>query len=177
MVVVTLVLIGLTGVYLVSYYAPTLVVPINQLIGNFLMNYATICVEGVIVESPRAELQTGGKIRITLHVNDGSNATICSIVYYYRSMSPEIIPRSIEEIRIEGLTEEVKEIDVSDLPAYVGVYVVLAGGLTKFGYDSTTYAHLLHFSSDVSSARAVGRCGRTNCWGWIENKSLRISKE
>ncbi|MFN3267932.1 MAG: hypothetical protein ACK416_01585, partial [Zestosphaera sp.] len=292
-VAVTLVLIGLTGVYLVSYYAPTPVVPINQLIGNFLMNYATIYVEGVIVEPPRAELQTGGKIRITLYVNDGStdepftifvydptstelvrmnkvpmigdrvrilvqvrvredftyaylqdarsvyilerpggepvyvndlsnvtqfkyvcanglvsnprivsaglllnlntktgsvtvlvpnvlqyvyadssvfsdlwsklqipriNATICGIVYYYRGTSPEIIPRSIEEIRIEGLTEEIKEIDISDLPAYVGVYVAITGRLTKLGYDSTTYTYLLHLSSDVSGARAVGRC-------------------
>ncbi|MEM4428087.1 MAG: hypothetical protein QW036_04985, partial [Zestosphaera sp.] len=81
-VAVTLVLIGLTGIYLVSYYAPTPVMPISQLVGNFLMNYATVYIEGVVVEPPRAELQAGGKVRITLYVSDGSTDESFTIFVY-----------------------------------------------------------------------------------------------
>lgn len=295
-VAVTLVLIGLAGIYLVSYYAPAPVVPINQLIGNFLMNYATVYVEGVVTEPPKVELQTGGKIRITLYLSDEStdgsftifiydptstellrtnkvpmvgdrvrilvqvrvredftyaylqdarsvyirerpggepvfvnnlsnvtrfqyvcanglvsnprivssglllnldtkagsvtvlvpnilqyvyvgsdvfndlwgklqiarnNVTVCGVVYYYRGTSPEIVPRSIEEIRVEGVIEEAREIDISELPAYVGKYVTLTGRLTKIGYDSPTYMYLLYLSSDESGAQAVGQCDRS----------------
>lgn len=81
-VAVTLALIGLAGIYLVSYYAPAPVVPINQLIGNFLMNYATVYVEGVVTEPPRVELQTGGKIRITLYLSDESTDESFTIFIY-----------------------------------------------------------------------------------------------
>jgi|GEM_PF-3919489 len=55
-VAVILVLVGLTGIYLISYYAPTPVVLINQLAGNFLTNYTTVHIKGIVVEPPRAGL-------------------------------------------------------------------------------------------------------------------------
>ncbi|MEM0474829.1 MAG: hypothetical protein QXS11_06005 [Zestosphaera sp.] len=311
-VAVTLVLIGLTGIYLVSYYAPTPVMPISQLVGNFLMNYATVYIEGVVVEPPRAELQAGGKVRITLYVSDGStdesftifvydptstellkmnkvpmvgdrvrilvqvrvredftyaylqdarsvyiyerpggepvfvnnlsnvsqfqyvcanglvsnprivssglllnldtragsvtvlvpnilqymyansevfsslwgrlqvarnNVTVCGVVYYYRGTSPEIVPRSIEEIRVESLAEEAKEIDISELPAYVGKYVTLTGRLTKLGYDSPTYMYLLYLSSDESGAQAVGLCDRSTLVTTIDPWSVGVGSK
>jgi len=311
-VAITLALIGLTGVYLVSYYAPTPVMPIKQLKGNFLMNYATIYVEGVVVEPPRVELQSGGKIRLTLYLSDGStdepftifvydptstellkankvpmigdrvrilvqvrvredftyaylqdarsvyilerpggepifvnnlsnidqfqyvcanglvsnprivssgllldlntmsgsvtvlvpnvlkyvygndiafndkwnklqitrsNATICGVVYYYRGTSPEIVPRNSEEISVESFVEEAKEIDISELPAYVGKYVTFTGTLTKLGYNSTTYKYLLHFSSEISGAQAIIQCDRSTLVSFIDPWSVGIGSK
>ncbi len=311
-VAITLALIGLTGVYLVSYYAPTPVMPIKQLKGNFLMNYATIYIEGVVVEPPRVELQSGGKIRLTLYLSDGStdepftifvydptstellkankvpmigdrvrilvqvrvredftyaylqdarsvyilerpggepifvnnlsnidqfqyvcanglvsnprvvssgllldlntmsgsvtvlvpnilkyiygndtafndkwdklqiarsNATICGVVYYYRGTSPEIVPRNSEEISVESFVEEAKEIDISELPAYVGKYVTFRGMLTKLGYDSTTYKYLLYFSSEVSGAQAISQCDRSTLVSFIDPWSVGVGSK
>ncbi len=88
-IAVALVIASVVGVFAAARYSPIPVVRISDVQGNVLMNYATFYVEGVVVEPPRVDY-TGGKLRITITVNDNSTPVSLS-VYAYDPLATEMI--------------------------------------------------------------------------------------
>ncbi len=88
-IAVALVLASVVGVFAAARYSPIPVVRISDVQGNVLMNYATFYVEGVVVEPPRVDY-SGGKLRITVTVNDNSTPVSLS-VYAYDPLASEMI--------------------------------------------------------------------------------------
>ncbi len=97
---VAFVILGLVGIYIWASMAPAPVVPIREIIGSYLMNYATVYVQGVVTDIPRVT-DEGGKIRITFYVNDGSTDESLSI-FVYDPESRDMLKAGVDKIPFPG---------------------------------------------------------------------------
>lgn len=70
--VLALILLGLSliGLGYVVRLSPAPVYKTRDLVGNFLLNYAVVMVEGVVAEPVRLDEQIGGRIRLTIRIVD-----------------------------------------------------------------------------------------------------------
>jgi DNA/RNA endonuclease YhcR with UshA esterase domain len=147
---VLLVIASVVGVFAAALYAPIPVVRISDVQGNVLMNYATFYVEGVVVEPPRVDY-SGGKLRITLTVND--NSTPVSLpVYAYDPLASEMIKarkipfigdrvRLLVQLRVRedfayAYLQDLRGIEILERPERGdgGVYVDSLEGVAEYSY-------------------------------------------
>ncbi|MEM4722892.1 MAG: hypothetical protein QXJ36_06395 [Desulfurococcaceae archaeon] len=78
----SLVFIGLIGIYFASTTQPAPVYKIRDIVGNFYLNYATVMIEGRIVQPVRLDLQTGGRIRLTIYIVDEEGGEVFQVFVY-----------------------------------------------------------------------------------------------
>ena len=149
-IAVVLVIASVVGVFAAARYSPIPVVRISDVQGNVLMNYATFYVEGVVVEPPRVDY-SGGKLRITLTVND--NSTPVSLpVYAYDPLASEMIEarkipfigdrvRLLVQLRVRedfayAFLQDLRGIEILERPGRGdgGVYVDSLEGVAEYSY-------------------------------------------
>ena len=124
-----LVIGGAVGVYYAAISAPMPIVPIRELEGNILMNYATVYIEGVVTSPPRAEI-SGGKLRLTIYVRDNSTPTELRI-YAYDPLASSILAQWREKLPFTGdrvrllIQVRVRETDTyAYLQSTAGIYIL-----------------------------------------------------
>jgi len=149
LIAVVLIVLGLIGVYVSVRYAPVPIVKISDVENNILMNYATLYIEGYVVEPPRADV-IGGKLRITIYVNDNSTPVNLA-VYAYDPVATDILKqrklpffgdrvRLLVQLRVrEDITyaylQDVRGIWILSSPgAEGGEYVDSLKGLDEYKY-------------------------------------------
>jgi len=149
LIAVVLIALGLIGVYVSVHYAPVPIVKISDVENNILMNYATLYIEGYVVEPPRADV-IGGKSRITIYVNDNSTPVNLA-VYAYDPVATDILKqrklpffgdrvRLLVQLRVrEDITyaylQDVRGIWILSSPgAEGGEYVDSLNGLEAYKY-------------------------------------------
>ncbi len=81
----------------------------------------------------------------------GIKANISGIVYLYRGVSPEIVPRCKEDIEIQPLS--IKEVTLSEIPALVGEVVKVDVVMGQVEYESGKYVVTVY--DDTGSVEAV----------------------
>ncbi|MEM4717742.1 MAG: hypothetical protein QXE81_03160 [Desulfurococcaceae archaeon] len=63
-----LVFMSIAGVFFAAQLSPAPLYRTRDLVGNFFLNYATVMIEGRIIEPVRLDVQAGGRIRLTLYL-------------------------------------------------------------------------------------------------------------
>ncbi|MEM4557933.1 MAG: hypothetical protein QW251_03975 [Desulfurococcaceae archaeon] len=89
---ILLVFIGLVGVYTATQQAPAPLYRTRDLVGNFFLNYATVMIEGMVVEPVRLDVQTGNRIRLTIYIVDEETPDATPFtVFVYDPVATELL--------------------------------------------------------------------------------------
>lgn len=85
LVILAVILVGVSiiGVSVASMFSPAPLYRTRDLVGNFFLNYATVMIEGRVIEPVRLDVQTGGRIRLTITLKEEvEDATPFTIFVY-----------------------------------------------------------------------------------------------
>ncbi len=88
---IILVISGLLGIYFLATTAPIPIVKIRDVYGNFLMNYATVYVEGVVSSVPYVEYDRG-RYEVRFAINDSTGEMN---IYIYDPQAREALSRNL----------------------------------------------------------------------------------
>ncbi len=101
---VVFVLLGLAGVYFLASTAPVPTVKIRDVQGNYLMNYATVYLEGNVAGITRVNEYPGGRLRVVFYITDESVNDTFSIFVYdpvaSRMLKKGIIPFPGDHVKV-----------------------------------------------------------------------------
>ncbi|MEM4436726.1 MAG: hypothetical protein QXO22_07245 [Thermosphaera sp.] len=147
-----LIVIGMTGIYFSAYNTPAPLTPIKDLLNNYLLNYATVMIEGRIVEPVGVDVQSGGRLRLTLYIQDSSIDMPLQVFVYdpvasSLLASPEFpnigdFVRLIIQLRVRedftyGILQSPSHIQVLQTPSDAPRYVSSLDNVEAFTYVCT----------------------------------------
>ncbi|OYT40960.1 MAG: hypothetical protein B6U89_00575 [Desulfurococcales archaeon ex4484_58] len=89
---IAFVLLGLLGIYFFAAHAPVPLVKVRDVYGNFLMNYATVFVEGIVSSVPYVEVSSGGRVQVRFAINDTTGELN---IYVYDPQATEALKKNL----------------------------------------------------------------------------------